>query len=155
MESKHTEYVPVKEPITATLTRTILLAVAIGSVTTLSRRGAYTFEFSHFTYWSSSVLSVFWYTFGGHWVELFYLNVLRLHLPTNRFIQISVRLFLWLVGGCLLTVGAIATLLAFGRHESYDLVKISAGGVSFVTLELIVHSILQILKRPSFWNGRG
>lgn len=110
--------------------------------------------------WFVLVLAVGWISFGGHWVELAYLNVLRprvARLPDG--VLMFVRIGVWLVGGTLLFLGSATTrsVLTAGHLPDADLLQgvLLLGGPVFVGAELVVHSIAFLLGQPSFWNGRG
>jgi hypothetical protein len=96
-----------------------------------------------------------WPSFGGHWLEVWYLNWLRPRLPSAPNGQRLARLGTWFLGGCLLAVGMVLT----GR--AIDGIRLSRwpawwfAGVVFIGVELVAHAGLQARGRPSFFNGRG
>jgi hypothetical protein len=104
--------------------------------------------------WLLGSLLMLWFSFGGHWVELCYLNWLSPRLSSARLIQIAARLAVWFVGGSALAVGMALTakmLTGFSPHEW----PLWLGGLAFVGLELVVHLLLMLRGRPSFYNGQG
>ncbi len=66
---------PYREPLRTTLVRTGLIALIVGAL--LARR------WGGLTRWPLATLLVLWPSFGGHWVELAYLNHLLLASPTH------------------------------------------------------------------------
>ncbi len=141
---------PYREPLRATLSRTVLIAGVAGTVlAALSARSAQPVG------WPVAVVLVLWFSFGGHWLELWYLNWLRPRLPATRTVQCVARLCIWFLGGCCPGVGMLFTARALGgiwltRWPAWWL-----GGVLFIGVELIAHASLQARGRPSFYNGRG
>ena len=103
--------------------------------------------------WPILTLAVFWFTFGGHWLEIFFLHWLRPRLPAARAVRLTARIGVWIVGGILLGLGAAFTMIVadsrLARWPAWWYV-----GLGFVGMELLVHLGLQLRGRPSFYNGR-
>ena len=83
-----------EEPLWKTLVRNVGIAAAVGAVLALSRRrlssaGLFT-------------ILALWFTLGGHYIEVLFLNVVRGQLPKTRRTQVIARLAVWFVGGCVL-----------------------------------------------------
>jgi hypothetical protein len=135
------------EPLRTTLWRTISIAIAVGAVIALSRR--------QLDIWPIAILLVLWPSFGGHWIELFFLNSLRSRLPISRPIQTLARLTTWFIGGTLLALGAAITAMLLTNWHPTRWPPWWLGGIAFIGLELIVHLVLQLRGNPSFLNGRG
>jgi len=135
-----------REPLRATLLRTTIIALVAGGVVALRSGGRIA--------WPLASLLFLWLSFGGHWVELWYLNWLRPRISSARLMQIMARVGTWFVGGTVLALGVALTAraLAFrrARWPAWWL-----GGFAFIVLELVVHLGLQLRGRPSFYNGRG
>jgi len=131
---------PFHEPHRATLLRTVLIALVVGIVV---GRSALWFPWTAFT---------LWFSFGGHWVEIFFLNWLRPRLRAERWVQIAGRLAIWLVGGTVLMIGARFTALALGI-PALRVPPWTLGGPIFVVVELFVHTLSQIRGLPNFFNG--
>jgi hypothetical protein len=70
-----------------------------------------------------------------------------------------VRIGVWVTGGTLLFLGAAATISIMNvSHRPSEVMVRNAlryGGLFFVAVELIVHTIMALLGRPSLWNLRG
>lgn len=138
---------PYREPLRATLVRTITIALVAGAVITRWWGGL-----SHLP---AATLLALWPSFGGHWVELWFLNWLRPRLPVARSVQAAVRFVVWFIGGMGLTLGVVLTAKMLGVfrpawHHAWWL-----GGLAFIGIELVVHAVLQLRGRPNFYNGRG
>jgi hypothetical protein len=141
------EWQPHREPVRATLLRTVGLALVAGVVLSRWFGGA-----ARFPMWTMLLL---WPLLGGHWVELWYLNWLRPRLPSARVVQVAARAVVWFVGGAALALGMYLTGLAFAGGLPFRWLPWWVGGVAFVGAELVVHLLLQLRGRPSFYNGRG
>ncbi len=68
--------------------------------------------FGGMTQWPMATVLVFWVTFGGHWVEVWFLNNLRPRLPVARAVQAGVRIGAWFMGGIGLALGMRLTALS-------------------------------------------
>jgi hypothetical protein len=141
-----TPWQPHREPLRTTLLRTAIIALVAGGVFALRSGGRIR--------WPLATLLFLWLSFGGHWVELWYLNWLRPRISVARYVQIMARVGTWFVGGTVLALGMALTARALGfrpaRWPAWWL-----GGIAFIVLELVVHLALQLRGRPSFYNGRG
>lgn len=142
-----TDWQPYREPLRVTLMRTLSIALIAGAFVSLGAGGL--------KRWPVISLLMLWPSFGGHWIDLLYLNVLRSRLPTSRTIQLIARLTIWFAGGILLGVGVQLTLrFLVGRAPLVWLTWAIAGAL-FIVIELVAHAALHLRGRPSFYNGRG
>jgi len=132
------------EPLHVTLVRTGLVGLVLGLIVARlqSQRAS----------WPQWTAFALWFSFGGHWVELFFLNWLRPRLASARWVQVTGRLFTWLVRGTLLMVGARITAASFSG-QSLRLPAWWLGGPVFLCLELLVHALPQLRGQPNFYNG--
>jgi len=132
------------EPLYVTVLRTGLLGLLVGIVIASIQgpRGS----------WAQWTAFALWFSFGGHWVELFFLNWLRPHLASARWMQVTGRLFTWFVGGTVLMIGARMTVLSLGAH-SLRLPPWWLGGPVLLCVELVVHALPQLRGQPNFYNG--
>jgi hypothetical protein len=128
---------PYREPLRTTLIRTGLIALAIGAVSARS-----------WERWPMATVVMLWPAFGGHWVEVWFLNWLRPRLALERSVQVAARLGVWFVGGIVLSMGMVATGFE-GRPAWW------VAGLAFIGIELVAHVFLQLRGLPSFYNGRG
>src|SRR3954468_13055058 len=99
-------WTPFEEPLRATFTRTIGIAMIVG--------GVLSFRFGGISRWPLATTLILWPSFGGHWIDLWFLNWLRPRLPSDRSVQLAARIVLWFVGGIVLGLGAGLTAMAFG-----------------------------------------
>ena len=134
------------EPLSRTLLRTFGLALLVGAVLAWRTGGMQRLP--------ATFLAVLWFTFGGHWVEILYLNWLRARLPQSNGIRIGARLVVWFVGGVLLGTGAAFTATQLGGYPPSQIPPLWMAGLGFVAIELAVHLPMQLRGGPSFYNGR-
>ncbi|HEY4130948.1 MAG TPA: hypothetical protein VGM50_10045 [Gemmatimonadaceae bacterium] len=142
-----TSWQPHHESIRVTLLRTIGIALVVGVIIAATSGGR--------VHWWLATILVLWFSFGGHWIELFYLNWLRPRVPAGRAAQFIARLATWLVGGTLLAIGMALTARALTGFATAWSPVLRLGGVAFIGVELIAHLALQWRGRPSFYDGRG
>jgi len=139
---------PYREPFRTTVLRTITIALVVGALLARSLGGG-------LALWPLSVLLVLWPSFGGHWVELWFLNWLRPRLPVARVVQVAARLGVWFAGGLGLALGMELTAMALAGFQPSRWPPWWFGGLAFIGVELVAQFFLQIRGRPSFYNGRG
>jgi len=147
MTSENITWRPVREPIATTLMRTGAIALVVGAI--LAWR-------SHdLRQWPIASLLVFWPAFGGHWVEIVFLNYVRPRLPNARATQFVARLAVWFAGGVVLLAGMVLTAKLLDSTAQAHRPAWWVGGVAFIGIELIVHLILLARGKPNAYNGRG
>jgi len=134
------------EPFRFTLARTVTLAAIVGAVLALRRH-----DLKLFLPFAALAL---WFTFGGHYVELAFLNGLRARVSKGRLIQGGVRLLVWFVGGVVLYVFMAASARVLPL-KAPPLRMWWYGGVLLIGVELAVHGLLAMRGRPNFYSGRG
>jgi len=127
--------------------RTGTIALIVGAVLALPRGGL--------TRWPLATLLVLWISFGGHWVEVWFLNWLRPRIPDARAVQFAARVGVWFVGGTVFAVGMGLTARFLAGFRPTHWPAWWVGGLGFIGVELVAHLFLQLRGRPSFYNGRG
>ena len=137
---------PFREPFARTLLRNITIAVVVGFMLAL-RRGNLVLA-------PSFALLVIWFSLGGHYVELFFLNGIRPRIARNRLGQIFVRIAVWFLGGALLYVPMSITY-HFLSGEQAHFEYWWAGGLLLVGIEFLAHLFVLIRGKPNFYNGLG
>jgi hypothetical protein len=137
---------PFREPLRVTLLRTGTIAIVVGAL--LAR------FWGSLARWPLATLLVLWPSLGGHWVEVWFLNWLRPRLSIVRGVQVAARVGVWFVGGIALAMGMGLTAMAAGFRPVHRPAWWLAG-VVFIGIELVAHLVLQLRRRPSFYNGRG
>jgi hypothetical protein len=106
-------------------------------------------------FWPVAALLALWPSFGGHWVEVWFLNWLRPRLSIARGLQVGARIGVWFIGGTGLATGMGLTAMALTGFRTAHLSAWWLGGVAFIGIELVIHLVLQLRGRPSLYNGRG
>lgn len=139
---------PYREPLRTTLARTISIALVVGAFFATWRGGG-------LSRWPAATLVMLWFSFGGHWLEVWFLNWLRPRLSAARTIQIVARVTVWFVGGSGLALGMALTATALGGLGRGQWPAWWIGGLAFIGVELVAQLALQLRGRPSFYNGRG
>jgi hypothetical protein len=140
----NTQWQPYHEPLRVTLLRTVMIALVLGAIVAQFRGGI--------SRWPLASLLMLWPSFGGHWVELWFLNWLRPRISPARGVQVLARFVVWFAGGIVLAVGMALTARGY-RPTRWPAFWI--GGLAFIGVELIAQLALQLRGRPSFYNGRG
>ncbi len=138
-------WTPFTEPLGQTLRRNLAVAAGVGLGFALGKGNLRLFV-------PCSVLAL-WFTLGGHYVEILFLNGLRPLVPSGRVSQVALRLITWFVGGAILylCISATARLLP---------VKVPnpswwwRGGLLFIGIELIAHAVMAARRLPNFYDGR-
>ena len=135
-----------QEPVRRTLTRNLAIAGVIAAGWALATgRPRLVFPL---------VILASWFSLGGHYVEVAFLNGLRPRIAPRRVVQVVVRVLVWMASGILLYLCMVATahLLPF-RPPALRLWWY--GAVLLIGIELLAHAALAIRGRPNFYNGRG
>ncbi len=140
---------PCREPFQTTLLRTLTIAVFVTSATVLVLPS----DGRVLRLWLITYPAVLWIPLGGHYVELLYLNAIRVRYPWVWRFRRSTRVVWWFAGGLPLGVGCWWTWTALGARPDFGL-PFWWGMPFFVVAELVIHSLLAIFNKPSFWNGR-
>lgn len=135
------------EPLRVTLARNGAIALVGGALLARWLGGLF--------HWPEATVLRLWPTFGGHWIELWFLNGLRLRLPNAGVAQVGVRIAVWFIGGIALSYGMRLTAMALAVSRPAHWPAWWRGGLDFIAIELTVHLILQLRGRPSFYNSRG
>lgn len=136
-----------REPLRATLTRNFTIAVVAGGVAALSVRKP--------LLWPIVAALALWPTFGGHWLEMLFLNGIRSRLPGGRLVQIVGRLAVWFAGGVVLGFAVFNTMRILSVTSPVRMPPWWVAGVAFILVELVAHFALSMRKQPSFFGGDG
>lgn len=127
--------------------RTGMIAIVVGAVLARFWGGP--------ARWLIATLLVLWPSFGGHWVEVWFLNWLRPRLSITRGVRVAARVGVWFVGGIGLAIGMRLTAMALAGFRPAHWPAWWLAGLAFIGIELVAHLVLQLRGRPSFYNGRG
>jgi hypothetical protein len=138
---------PYQEPLRSTLSRNGAIALVAGAVLA-GRSGG-------LAHWPTATLLMLWPSLGGHALEVWFLNYLRPRLLAGRAVQVGVRVGVWFVGGIGLVLCMRMTAMALAGFRPVHWPAWWLGGLAFIIIELAAHLVLQLLGRPSFFNGCG
>jgi hypothetical protein len=138
---------PYREPLYTTVLRTGMIAIVGGVALTRLRGGP--------ARWLMATLLMLWPSFGGHWVEVWFLNWVRPRLSIARGVQVAARVGVWFAGGVVLAFGVGLTAMELVAFRPARWPPWWVGGLGFIGIELVVHLVLELRGRPSFYNGRG
>ena len=130
------------EPARQTILRNGMIAICMGAIVSLATRRPYAFP-----QW---VVVALWPSFGGHFVELFFLNQLRPRLPDS--LLGAAHLALWFVAGIAFGFCMQWTATMLGTPGHFRPVWWQAG-LAFIGIELIAHAALRSRGRPNFFQG--
>lgn len=151
---------PYRESLLATIIRTGAIALVGGSVACFIQLRHLPTTSAQWHSWLALVVFVAWISFGGHWVELAYLNGIRPRI--SRWSDLSlilVRLCVWTAGGVILFLGAVISqsllMTAAAPPKSQIVAALLLGGPAFAAVEFVAHAFLWRAGKPSFWNRRG
>ena len=131
-----------EEPIGQTVVRNLIISIVVGGIVGLASH--------HLNLWPVASVLALWPTFGGHLVEVFFLNWVRPRLPSGASVQKAVRLIVWFAGGCLLTPGMLFTASLVASWRMPEWLTWWAGGLAFVGIELFMHLGIQLRGRAEF-----
>jgi hypothetical protein len=135
-----------EEPFRRTLARNLTIAAVVGAVFAIQRRDLELLL-------PVTILAM-WFSLGGHYVELAFLNGVRPRIPQRRITQALARLLVWSCGGAVLYACVAATARAL-PVAAPPLKLWWFGSVLFIGVELAVHAVLAIRGLGSFYDGRG
>ena len=135
-----------EEPFRRALARNVALAAVVGAVLALQRHDLKLLL--------PLVALALWFSLGGHYIELAFLNGLRARIPQGRVTQAVARMLVWFGGGVLLYLSMAATARAL-TIEAPPLRLWWYGGSLLIGVEFAVHAVMAIRGLPNFYNGRG
>ncbi len=143
---EHISWNRFSEPIQHTLARNLAIAAFVGAAVALRRH-----DLGLLLPFSALAL---WFSLGGHYVELAFLNGIRPRLPVAGITQRVVRLAVWFAGG----TGLYLFMALTARLLSIALPPLGSwwiGGLLLLSVELIVHAALGVRGTANFYNGQG
>jgi hypothetical protein len=134
-----------------TITRTIFTTTIIAFILTF----AHVFPvvgMSKLFLFAAIWLMIFCIVFGGHWLELMFINYIKLLLPQNRILLYFARIIYWFLSAIPLFMLAtwVGSLLI---NQGLRLGNWWAFGFFYIGIELLMHAIMHLRGKKSFYNA--
>jgi hypothetical protein len=144
---------PYRESPAATLRRTIAIGLVLTTILSVGLHLTRPASGSLLRLWLTTFPAILWFPLGGHFVELVYLNFLRIRWAWWHRHKRPARMIVWFLGGLPLGAGLWWTWTSLGN--SLPLTPPWWWGMPFfVVVEFVVHAIRHALGYPNFWDGR-
>jgi hypothetical protein len=139
-------WTPFREPFARTLARNVAIAVILGAALAIRQRDLALVL-------PNSALAL-WFSLGGHYVEVAFLNGIRPRIASTWLAQRSARLAAWFTGGAMLYVLMATTARVLPVHAP-PLKSWWMGGLILIGVEFVAHASLAFRGRPNFYDGKG
>jgi len=97
-------------------------------------------------------LAVFCIVFGGHWLELLFINYIKFKLPKNILLLYLTRIVYWYLCAIPLFFSAGIVVELF-LHNSTFRAHLKPIGFFYIGIQLVMHAIMQARIKKSFYNG--
>ena len=95
---------------------------------------------------------VFCIVFGGHWLELLFINRIKFYLPNNILVLYLIRIGYWFL--CAVPLFYIAGLVCnLFNYQTGVLGKWWTFGIFYIGIQLVMHGIMQLRYKKSFYDG--
>jgi len=95
---------------------------------------------------------VFCIVFGGHWLELVFINYIKFTLPKNILLLYGIRIGYWFL--CAIPLFFLVNLITgLFSHKTGYLGQWWVFGLFYIGIQLLMHAIMQIRFKKSFYNG--
>lgn len=134
-----------------TIFRTAITAAIIAAILT------FTHVFAVSAMSAPALLGVIWLmvyciVYGGHWLEVLFINQIKFMLPPNKAVIYFSRIVYWFLNGIPLFMLANWVGNAFTNHD-LNLGRWWTFGLAYIAIELFMHLIMQLRYRKSYYNG--
>ena len=97
-------------------------------------------------------LVVFCIVFGGHWLELVFINQVKFVLPKNILLLYLIRIGYWFL--CSIPLFFLANSITnLFSHKTGQLGHWWIFGFFYIGIQLFMHGIMHIRFKKSFYNG--
>jgi hypothetical protein len=139
------------EPFLQTVIRTIVTTTIIAGIIFL----LHVFppgEKSKLTLFEMIWTMVFCIVFGGHWLELVFINRIKFALPKNIFLLYCIRIAYWFL--CSIPLFFMMNLVEnLFSYQAGHLGRWEVFGLLYIGIQLAMHAIMHIRFKKSFYNG--
>ena len=95
---------------------------------------------------------IFCIVFGGHWLELLFINFIKFGLPKSMLLLYFVRVCYWFLSSILLFLIA-NTVRNLLENKSGQLGNWWIFGLLYIGIQLVMYAIMQLRLKKSFYNG--
>ena len=131
-----------EEPFTRTVKRTFITTTVIAVVLFLLRAFP-SYGRSNLAVFATIWPVVFCIVFGGHWLELLFINHIKFALPKNIFLLYLARACYWFL--CAIPLFALASLTYnLLLHRASRLGVWWAFGLLYIGIQLVMYAIMQV-----------
>ena len=96
--------------------------------------------------------ALFCIVFGGHWLELLFINYIKFELPQNIFVLYVSRVIYWFLSSIPLFIIANFIIGIF-LHKNRNPNSWWAFGLLYIGIELFMQLITHLRFKKSFYNG--
>ena len=136
------------ESLAQTVKRTIITTTIVALILTLS--GIFpSHEKSKAAIFGVVWLAAFCIVFGGHWLELLFINEIKFKLPKNMLLIYFVRLGYWFI--CSIPLYILANwVVSFFSNKTKPWWTF---GFVYIGIQLLIHAIMHMRLKKSFYNG--
>ena len=95
---------------------------------------------------------VFCIVFGGHWLELVFINRIKFALPKNILLLYFIRIVYWFL--CSIPLFVMMNLISdLFSYKTDHLGHWWTFGFFYIGIQLMMHGIMQTRFKKSFYNG--
>ncbi len=139
------------QPFTQIITGSIVTTTVIAAILVLT--GIFPWhEKTKFEIFGIIWPAIFCIVFGGHWLELFFVNYLKFVLPQNIFLLYIVRIGYWFL--CSIPLFLLASfVIQLLTNDQKQLGHWWAFGFLYIGIEMLMYGIMQVRSKKSFYNG--
>jgi len=96
--------------------------------------------------------AVFCIVFGGHWLELLFIDQIKFSLPKNILMLYFIRIAYWFLCSIPLFFMADLIIKLFSNNTAH-LGHWWTFGFFYIGIQLLMHAIMHIRFKKSFYNG--
>jgi hypothetical protein len=97
-------------------------------------------------------LVIFCIYFGGHWLELLFVNRIKFMLPKNLLFLYFVRICYWFLSAIILLALASVVYNLLSNRKG-PLVEWWIFGLIYIGIQLVMNAIMHMRSKKSFYNG--
>ena len=97
-------------------------------------------------------MSCFWFTFGGYWIEILYINYLKFYLPRNLPLLYACRIVVW-YGTAIVFLYLSESSYNFLMKQENSITISWTFGFIYIGIEMLIHGFIHYRIKKSFWNG--